>query len=75
MATTLNIDFSQSQGQITLQGSDLDEIQTHSRCYGYPSKYEEDRIKTEGATVATTQNIDFSNTQGQVTPQSMVETR
>ena len=39
------------------------------------SKYEEDRIKIEGARVATTQNIDFSNTQGQVTPQSMVETR
>ena len=36
------------------------------------SKYEEDRIKIEGARVATTQNIDFSNTQGQITPQSEV---
>ena len=32
------------------------------------SKYEEDRIKIEGARVATTQNIDFSNTQGQINP-------
>ena len=40
VATTLNIDFSQSQGQITLQGSDLDEIQTHSRCYGYPCYFQ-----------------------------------
>ena len=31
------------------------------------SKYEEDRIKIEGAIVATTQNNDFSNTQGQLT--------
>ena len=37
------------------------------------SKYEEDRIKIEGARVVTTQNNDFLNTQGQVTPQSMVE--
>ena len=38
-------------------------------------KYEDDRIKIEGARVSTTQNIDFSNTQGQVSLQSMVETR
>ena len=30
VATTLNIDFSHSQG------SDLDEIRTHPRYYGYP---------------------------------------
>ena len=36
------------------------------------SKYEEDPIIIEGATVATTQNNDFSNTQGQLTPQSEV---
>ena len=36
------------------------------------SKYEEDLIIIEGATVATTQNNDFSNTQGQLTPQSEV---
>ena len=36
------------------------------------TKYEEDSIKIEGASVATTQNFDFSNTQGQITPQSEV---
>ena len=36
-------------------------------------KYEQDRIKIEGAIVATTQNNDFLNTQGQLTPQSDVE--
>ena len=36
------------------------------------SKYEEDPIKIEGATVATTLNIDFSNTQGQITLRSEV---
>ena len=36
------------------------------------SKYEEDPIKIEGASVATTQNNDFSNTQGQITPQTEV---
>ena len=36
------------------------------------AKYEEDRIKIEGARVATTQNIDFLYTQGQITPQSEV---
>ena len=36
------------------------------------SKYEEDRIKIEGARVATIQSNDFSNTQWQLTPQSGV---
>ena len=36
------------------------------------SKYEEDPIKIESATVATTLNIEFSNTQGQITLQSEV---
>ena len=36
------------------------------------SKYEEDPIKIEGASVATTQDIDFSNTQVQITLQSEV---
>ena len=42
VATTLNIDFSQSQGQITIcsQGSDLAEIRTHPRCYGYPCYFQ-----------------------------------
>ena len=35
VATTLNIDFSHSQEQNS-QRSDLAEIRTHPRCYGYP---------------------------------------
>ena len=38
------------------------------------SKYEDDPIKIEGASVVTTENNDFSNTQGQLTPQSEVGT-
>ena len=61
VTTTLTIDFSNTQGQITprsevrsgrnsnssayvlvtCQGSDLAEIQTHPRCYGYPSYFME----------------------------------
>ena len=66
VATTLNIDFSQSKGQITLQSRlDLAEIRIHSRCYGYllTSKFEEDPIEIEGARAATSRYIDFSNTQ------------
>ena len=41
VATTLNIDFSHSQGQITLsQESDLAEMRTHPRCYGYPCYFQ-----------------------------------
>ena len=41
VATTLNIDFSQSEGQIICsQGSDLAEIRTHPRCYGYPCYFQ-----------------------------------
>ena len=41
VATTLNIDFSQSQWQITLQSkSDLAEIRTHPRCYDYPCYFQ-----------------------------------
>ena len=75
VATTLNIDFSQSRadnsavkGRIWLKfkliRDVIDVLVT--------SNYEEDSIKIEGARVATTQNIDFSNTQGQITPQSEV---
>ena len=63
VATTLNIDFSNTKGQLTPQsgvGS------------GRNLKNEEDPIKIEGATVAKTLNINFSNTQGQLTPQSRV---
>ena len=78
MATTLNIDFSQSRadnsavkGRIWLKFELIRDV----IAILFTSKYEEDPIKIEGPRVATTQNIDFSNTQGQVTPQSMVETR
>ena len=59
VATTLNIDFSHSQGQITLQsrvGSGL-----------VTCKNEEDLLKNKDARAATTQNIDFSHSQGQIT--------
>ena len=34
--TTLNIDFSDAQGQVTRQWSDLLGIQTHSSIYAFP---------------------------------------
>ena len=41
VATTLNIDFSHSQGQITLQPRvGLAKIRTHPRCYGYPCYFQ-----------------------------------
>ena len=63
MATTQNIDFSNTQGQITIR--DITDVFV-------TSKNKEDPNKNEGARVATTQNIDFSNTQGQITLQSEV---
>ena len=75
VATTPNIDFSHSQGQITaVQGRiwlKLELIQDVMVIL-VNSKNEEDPIKMEGARVATTQNNDFSNPQGQLTPQSEV---
>ena len=76
VATTQNIDFSNTQGQITPQseiGSDrkvkliqdvMDVLVT--------SENKEEPNKNEGARSATTLNIDFSNTQGQITPRSVV---
>ena len=75
VATTQNIDFSQSQGQITaVRGRIWMQFKLIRDVMAFlvTSKYEEDPIKIEGARVATTQNIDFSNTQGQITPQSEV---
>ena len=75
MATTLNIDFSHRQGQITAVKGQIwlkFELIRDLMVILVTSKYEEDPIKTEGARVATTQNNDFSNTQGQLTPQSAV---
>ena len=42
VATTLNIDFSHSKGQITLQSrvGSVAQIQTHSRRYGYPCYFQ-----------------------------------
>ena len=75
MATTLNIDFSHIQGQITavkgriwLKFELIQDVMTIL----VTSKYKEDPIKIESARVATTQNNDFSNTRGQLTPQSEV---
>ena len=71
MATTLKIDFSNIQGQLTPQSRD--ESGSNSNIVILvSSKNEDDPIKTEGARVATIQNIDFSNTKGQLTPQSEV---
>ena len=72
VAITLNIDFSHSQGQITLRIWLKFELIRDVKAVLVTAKYEEDPIKIEGARVATTQNIDFSNTQGQITPQSEV---
>ena len=75
VATTQNIDFSQSRadnsavkGQIWLKFK----LIRHVMAIFVSSKYEEDTMEIEGARVATTQNNDFSNTQGQQTPQSEV---
>ena len=75
MATTLNIDFSQSRadnsavkGPIWLKFELIQDVMAIL----VTSRYEEDPIKIEGARVATTQNNAFSNTKGQLTPQSEV---
>ena len=73
VATTQNIDFSNTQGQITPQSIWLKfELIQDVKVILVSSKNEEDQIKIEGARVATIQNIDFSNTKGQLTPQSEV---
>ena len=73
MATTLNIDFSHSQGQITqaVKGPIWlkFELIRDVMAILITSRYEEDPIKTEGGRVATTQNNAFSNTKGQLTLQ------
>ena len=75
MATTLNIDFSNSQGQMTAVKDPnwlKFELILDVMAILVTSRYEEDPIKIEGARVATTQNNAFSNTKGQLTPQSEV---
>ena len=74
VATTLNIDFSLSQGQINsvvkgriwLKFELIRDVMAILVTF----KYKEDAIKIESARVDTTQNNDFSNTKGQLTPQS-----
>ena len=68
VVTTLNIDFSHSQGQITLKFELILDVIAILITF----KYEEDPIKIESARVATTLNIDFSNTQGQIILRSEV---
>ena len=68
VATTQNIDFSNTQGQIWPKFKLIrDIVVIFVTC-----KNEEDPLKNKDARVATTQNIDFSNTQGQITLQSEV---
>ena len=73
LATTLKIDFSNIQGQLTQQSTvESGSNSNSSKMLGYPCYLQEDPIKTEGPRVVTMQNIDFSNTKGQLTPQSEV---
>ena len=74
MATTLKIDFSNIQGQLTPQSRVKFELIKDVMVILVSSnlKNEEDPIKIKGARLATIQNIDFSNTKGQLTPQSEV---
>ena len=76
MATTPNIDFSNTQGLITsvMCGIWLKfELIQDIMIILVKSKNEEDLIKIEGVGGVTTLKIDFSNIQGQLTPQSRVE--
>ena len=70
VATTQNIDFSNTQGQITPQ-SEVGSGRNSTSSEMLSSK-NKDPDKNKGARVATTLNIDFSHSQGQL-PQSMVE--
>ena len=76
MATTQNIDFSNTQGQMTPQsevgsGRKFELIRDVMDVL-VTFKNKEDPNKNEGARVATTLNIDFSHSQGQITLQSRV---
>ena len=75
-ATTLKVDFSNIQGQLTLQSRVESGSNSKSSkmlwLSSFLSKNKDDPLKVEGARMATIQNIDFSNTKGQLTPQSEV---
>ena len=76
VATTLNIDFSNTQGQLTPRS----EVRSGRNSNSFEmlqmslllTRIKKIRIKNEGARVATTLNIDFSHSQGQITLQSRV---
>ena len=79
VATTQNIDFSNTQGQITPQSEVRSGRNSNSSEMLWMSlllprlKKIEDPNKNEGARVVTTLKIDFSHSQGQITLQSRVE--
>ena len=85
MATTLRIDFSNIQGQLTSQSmvefgskwnssNDIMVILVSSKNEEDPIKIDRPQYKILSGQnrMATIQNIDFSNTKGQLTPQSEV---
>ena len=76
VATILNIDFSNTKGQLTPQSGvgiwPKFELVRDIVVILVTCKNEEDPQKNKDAKVATTQNIDFSNTQGQINPQSEI---
>ena len=77
VATTLNIDFSNIQGQITPRsevgsGRNSNSFEMLRMSLLLP-RIIEDPNKSESARVATTLKIDFSQSQGQITRQSRVE--
>ena len=69
VATTQNIDFSNTQGQITpVRGRIWSKFKLIRDVMDVlvTSKNKEEPNKNEGASMATTLNIGFSNTQGQI---------
>ena len=75
VATTQNIDFSNSRADISaVRGriwSKFELVRDIMDVF-ITSKNKEDPSKNKGARVATTLNIDFSHSQGQITLQSRV---
>ena len=76
VATALNIDFSNTQGQITPR-SEVESGRNSNSSETLQMSWLLPRIKKirkkKGARVATTLKIDFSESQGQITLQSRIE--
>ena len=72
VATTQNINFSNTQGQIIGRIWSKFELIRDIVVILVTCKNEEDPLKNKDARVTSTQNIDFSNTPGQITLQSEV---